>query len=162
MINFCGQTLPITTHFKHLGVIFDSKLTWRPHINRAVTKVRQLINSLLSFGRKEYGLNSKAMETIYKGAVLPVISYGDPVWAEAIERKFVYKPLASLQRHYAIRLTRSYRTISYSAAEVIANLMQINIHLKDLAIEYFISKGIDNKLVNEFRISTQADIDLIQ
>jgi hypothetical protein len=64
---------------------------------------------------------------IYKGAVLPAIGYGIPVWVNAINKKFVIKPLEQLQRQIAIRYTKSYKTVSYNAVNIIANFTPIDI-----------------------------------
>jgi hypothetical protein len=73
---FNGQQLPLKNSFKHLGIIVDSKLTFKEHANYLLTKVSKLINNLLRFAKIEYGLNAMAMDAIYKGAVLPIIIYG--------------------------------------------------------------------------------------
>jgi len=138
---FNGQQLPLKNSFKHLGIIVDSKLTFKEHANYLLTKVSKLINNLLRFAKIEYGLNAKAMDVIYKGAVLPIISYGVSVWAQAIDRQFITKPLTSLQRRYALRMTRAYRTVSTDAANILANFLPIDLYLKERAVMYFIKKA---------------------
>ncbi len=56
----------------------------------------QFTNNLLRFANTNYGLDSRAIEAIYKGAILPTIGYAVPVWVEAIDRKFAIKPLEQL------------------------------------------------------------------
>jgi hypothetical protein len=141
VIMFNGQQLPLKNSFKHLGIIVDSKLTFKEHANYLLAKVSELINNLLRFAKIEYGLNAEAMDIIYKGAVLPIISYGVSVWAQAIDRQFMTKPLTSLQRRYALRMTRAYRTVSAEAANILANFLPIDLYLKERAIMYFIKKA---------------------
>jgi hypothetical protein len=74
-IDFNGERLELKTNFKYLGVIIDSKLSWRPHGHYIKNKVSQVSHNLISFAKNKYGLNEKSMEVIIKEAILPIISY---------------------------------------------------------------------------------------
>jgi hypothetical protein len=74
-----NHELNLSNSFKYLGVHIDSKLTWKVHVNYIRTKAQQLIMALMSFAKKSHGLNNNALEIIYKGAVIPIISYACPV-----------------------------------------------------------------------------------
>jgi hypothetical protein len=75
--------------------------------NYVLAKSSQLVNNLLRFAKTNYGLNEKALEVIYKGLVLTLISYCCSVWAHALDRKYVTEPLIKLQRRVAMRLIKS-------------------------------------------------------
>ena len=48
-----------------------------------------------------WGLRSKALYTIYKGAILPLIIYGVPVWIKALEKECnrkIYKGVSKSPR----------------------------------------------------------------
>jgi hypothetical protein len=161
-IVFDNQKLELVSHFKHLGVIIDSKLTWRPHVNYIKAKALQLTNNLLRFAKSKYGIGSKALEVIFKGAVLPTIGYAISVWIEAIDRKFVIKPLEQIQRLIAIRIAKAYRTVSYQSINVIANTLPIDLWLKAKAVECFVKKNINNDLVDSYLGGTGIELDSIQ
>ncbi len=161
VISFCGKTLKIENSFKHLGITIDSRLTFREQANQVSRKATQLVNKLLSFAKNEFGLNHKALHTIYMGSVLPIISYALSVWAHAIDRQFVIQPLASLQRRVAIRIIKGYRTISIDAANVLAKLTPIDLYLKGRAVIYFAKKPISNRLTEDYLQNT-IDLDNIQ
>jgi hypothetical protein len=161
-IEFKGQKLVLKDKLKHLGVIFDSKLSWRSHANYVKQKAEKFINNLLRFGGVKFGLNSRAMEFIYKGTILPIVGYAISVWSDAVDRKFVKDPLNTLQRRYAIRLIKSYRTVSTDATNVIANMVPIDIWLKSRAVEYFMKKNIANYLTEHYFANTDITIENIQ
>jgi hypothetical protein len=161
-IAFNGDKLALNSNFKHLGVIIDSKLSWCTHSNYVKSKVLQFTNNLLRFAKTNYGLGSRSIEVIYKGAILPTIGYAVSTWVDAVDRKFVLKPLESLQRLIAIRMTKSYKTVSHNAANVLANFVPIDLWLKLRAIDYFIKKNINHKLMDEYFANTPIKGEIIQ
>lgn len=161
IIRFDNQEQETEKSFKYLGVIIDSKLTLKMHSNYVLAKSSQLVKNLLRFAKTNYGLNEKALEVIYKGSVLPLISYCCSVWAHALDRKYVTEPLIKLQRRVAMRLIKSYKTISTDASNIIANLMPVDLYLKGKDVEYFIKHNINHKLLDEYLSGTDITLDLI-
>jgi ribonuclease HI len=145
-------------HIKHLGIIIDSKLSWRKHTEYISTKGRLLTNNLIRFAKQKFGLNQKALETIYKGAVLPTITYASSVWYKSIERKYFMKNLETMQRSIGLRIIRGYRTLSTETVNTIANLMPIELQLKQRATHYYIKKGIQNELTDFYLSDEHIDV----
>jgi hypothetical protein len=56
---------------KYLGIIFDSKLTFRDHINYIEEKCSKLIFSLSRSAKITWGLKHKALKTIYRRNLAP-------------------------------------------------------------------------------------------
>jgi hypothetical protein len=162
IITFDGQRLKLVKSFKYLGLIIDSKLSWREHTIYVRNKVNQFLNKLLQFSKNKFGLNTRAIETIYKGAILPMIGYACSVWYDGIDRKFIIKPLESIQRLVGLRISRAYKTVSNDALNVIANLLPVDLWLKGRATEYFVKKNINNKLVEKYLVQTNIDMESIQ
>jgi hypothetical protein len=38
----------------------------------------------------QWGLGHKSLKTVYVGALIPLLTYGDPVWEEAVLKKETY------------------------------------------------------------------------
>ena len=53
--------------FKYLGLIFDSKLTFREHINYMAEQCSKLIFALSKSAKLNWGPKHKALKTIYAG-----------------------------------------------------------------------------------------------
>jgi len=70
---------------KYLGIIFDSKLTYREHTNYIEEKCFRYIFSLARSAKITCGLKHKALKPINAGAILPLTLYGAPVWKGAIK-----------------------------------------------------------------------------
>jgi len=73
-------------NIKYLGIIFDSKLTFREHINYMAEKCTKLISALSKSAKLNWGLKHAALKTIYTGRILPLLLYGAPVWRKAIDK----------------------------------------------------------------------------
>ena len=73
---------------KYLGIVIDDKFKFSKHITYAAERCSKLIHSLSKSAKLTWGLNHKALLTIYKGAVLPLLLYGAPVWAEAMRFEY--------------------------------------------------------------------------
>jgi len=84
---------------KYLGIIIDNKIKFSEHISYAAERCTKLIHSLSKSAKVSWGLKHEALKTVYKGAILPLLLYGAPVWIEAF--KFDYNKLKYIrvQRH---------------------------------------------------------------
>ena len=65
---------------KCLGIIFDSKLSFREHINYMAEKCTKLIFALSKSAKLNWGLKHAALKIVYTGAILHLLIYGAPVW----------------------------------------------------------------------------------
>lgn len=75
--------IPIATHTRFLGVIFDHKLSWKLHIDSLLMKVQkrsQLIKLLCSH---KYGPDISTVAILYKSLIRSIIDYGSIVLATA-------------------------------------------------------------------------------
>jgi hypothetical protein len=71
---------------KYLGIILDKKLTFKDHITYIADKCSRLIFSLSKYAKLNWGLEHGALKTIYKGAILPLLQYGAPIWIQALAK----------------------------------------------------------------------------
>ncbi|CAH1253777.1 IGFALS [Branchiostoma lanceolatum] len=73
-----GERVERVRKFKLLGVIVSDDLSWGPHIDYILSKVRPRLHYLrLS---KRAGLPADVLLDIYKAFIRPVLEYGSPVW----------------------------------------------------------------------------------
>jgi len=73
---------------KYLGIVIDNKFEFREHISYEAERSSKLIHSLSKSAKLTWGLHHEALQTIYKEAILPLLLYGAPVWAEAIRYEY--------------------------------------------------------------------------
>ena len=85
---------------KYLGIIFDSKMTFRDHINYVEEKCSKLIFTLSKSAKITLGLQQGALNTIhvYTGGILPLLLYGAPAWKHVMNKSCYKAKLIRIQR----------------------------------------------------------------
>jgi hypothetical protein len=71
---------------KYLGIYFDSRLTFHKYVENTAEKSRTLIYMLSKFAKLQWGLGHRSHKTVYEGALIPLMTYGAPVWEEAVTK----------------------------------------------------------------------------
>ena len=79
-----------------------------------------------------WGIKHKAMATIYKGAILPLLSYGVQVWIEAMKYEHNRKKYIRVQRLINISMAKAYRTTSSEALCMLTGMTPIIIKLEEI------------------------------
>jgi hypothetical protein len=73
------KPLEQVTQIKYLGIILDQKFRFQEHIKYVAERCAKLIHILSRAAKLPWGIRSEAMATVYKGAILPLLTYGVPV-----------------------------------------------------------------------------------
>ena len=84
---YMNKRLEQVQTIRYLGIIIDSKIIFRTHILNTSQKCTKLIHALSKSATMKWGLSHKALHTIYKGAILPLMTYGVQVWIKALEKE---------------------------------------------------------------------------
>jgi len=126
---------------KYLGVIIDDKFKFSQHISYVADKCAKLIFSLSKSGKIHWGLKHEALTTIYNGAILPLLLYGEPVWIEALKYEFNRRKYNRVQRLVNLLIAKAYRTTSSEALCILAGTTQIIIKAEEAARRYDVWKG---------------------
>jgi len=126
---------------KFLGIIFDSKLTLREHINYMAEKCTKLIFALFKSAKLNWELKHAALKTIYTGGILPLLLYGAPVWRNVIDKASYKSKLVRVQRLINIKIAKAYRTVSNDALCILTGLTPIAIKMQETSKLYQLTKG---------------------
>jgi len=79
-----------------------------------------------------WGIKHKAMATIYKGSILPLLSYVVRVWIEAMKYEDNRKKYIRVQRLINIRMSKAYRTTYSEAFCMLTAVTPIIIKLEEI------------------------------
>jgi hypothetical protein len=128
---------------KYLGIYFDNRLTFDRHIKYTAENSMKLIYMLSRSAKLQWGLGHKSLHTIYEGALIPILTYGAPVWEEAIAKQKYLRTLQRVQRMINIKVAKAYRTISFEASCIMAGVPPIGIVIGEKARLYKINHNME-------------------
>lgn len=97
-ISIDGIQIEIVSEIKFLGVIIDSKLSWKPHVRYIKTKISK---SLSIINKAKLYLDENALRTLYCTLVLPYLTFCVEVWGNTYQNTI--NPLIILQKR-ALRI----------------------------------------------------------
>ena len=68
--------MPFVQEHKFLGLMFDKKINWRPHIQDIVKRCKIKLNILKKITGISWGNDSKSMLIVYKALIRSLFDYG--------------------------------------------------------------------------------------
>ncbi|GFU52807.1 putative 115 kDa protein in type-1 retrotransposable element R1DM [Trichonephila clavipes] len=129
-----GTPSTMVKQMKYLGVLLDTKFSWKQHLSYISEKCDKLQRGLNRIARNTFGINFNVYSLINKQGIEPFILHGSRVWGEALKRKINSKYLRRIQRRILLRVICGYRTISYDSVYAISGFPPIdNTILHDIA-----------------------------
>jgi len=121
-----GELIKTSPHMRYLGVIVDSKLNFKAHfdyIGDKMDKVTRALSRLMPNLRGPHEVKRR----LYVNILTSVILY-TPIWTDTLavsmssRRKF-----RQWQRAIAIRVCSAYRSVSFDAATLLAQLIPLEL-----------------------------------
>jgi ribonuclease HI len=126
-----GEEIKLQDNIKYLGVCIDQKLKWNKHIDYVTEKTTKKIVKIPLIARNTWGLSYESLKLIYTSFIESSLLYCSSVWGQNLY-KYQIKKLKKVQRLYAIKMIRSYRTTSYESAVTIAGIKPIDLKLNEV------------------------------
>ncbi|XP_072403106.1 uncharacterized protein [Diabrotica undecimpunctata] len=77
------KQLEFRDHHKFLGLIFDSKLTWKNHISELILSCNKRLNVLRSLCNKNWGSDQSTLLLLYKSLIRSKLDYGAIAYSTA-------------------------------------------------------------------------------
>ncbi|XDV25401.1 hypothetical protein PO909_029322 [Leuciscus waleckii] len=138
-----GQSLKQVNDLRYLGVWFDSKLTFKNHVQKMVDKCKKAINILKCLSGYNWGASGSSLKRIYIALIRSVFDYGSTVYKTAAKTT-----LAELDRVQAkaLRLcSGAFRTSPIPALQVEVGEMPLNLRRLKLSLAYWVNlQGHEN------------------
>jgi len=83
-ITILGTKVPWSTSpIKYLGVLFDKRLTWKPHVNAIIDKTKLKLCKLSPIINRRTPLRVECRLLIFKSVIIPTMTYACPIWGGA-------------------------------------------------------------------------------
>jgi len=128
-----GTRLVFTDRARFLGLILDSKLSWRPNTTERVKKATMALYACRSAVGKRWGLKPELVHWLYIAVVRPVLMYGVSVWWPSLDKVTYKKMLEKVQRLGCMLISGALRSTPTYALEVMFHLLPVDIIGKQIA-----------------------------
>jgi hypothetical protein len=125
---------------KYLGIVIDHKFMLQKHISYAAERCTKLIYNLSKMAKLSWGIRNEKIKTIYKGAILPLLTYGAPVWIDAMKYEHNRQKYMRVQRLINIRMAKAFRTTSSEVLCILTGMTSIIIETEEVVKHYSIKK----------------------
>ena len=107
----------------YLGVTFDKKQTWKPHLQEAETRARRKLALMRKLAGSTWGADEKTLKTVYEGTVRPHLEYGAAAWNSA--SKTTLLSVDKVQNQALRIITGSMKTTPISAMEEVTGVQPL-------------------------------------
>ena len=129
-----GSVLPVVEETKFLGLIFDRKLTFLPHINYLKAKCLKALNLLKVVGNTNWGADRKVMLRLYRSLIRSKLDYGSIVYGSA--RKSYLEKLDPVHNQGLRLALGAFRTSPAESLYVEANEPSLSQRRDKLSLQY--------------------------
>ena len=136
-----GQEIPQVKSARILGVIFDTKLTWKPHLNQKVDKCKATLMKIKPILNKHWSPNPILNRWVYTSVIIPILTYGSVIWERVTDLKGIRKKLEKLQRLGLTGIANTRRSTPTAALEHVYDIPPLHLQIKQKAQETFLRLG---------------------
>jgi len=134
VIYFFNEELKLSQSVKYLGVILDSKLSWKAHLDSRYSKAIFAFSQLRRVTGTTWGMTPKVVHWLYTAVVRPMFCYAAVIWWSRSTYRTVSKQLEHLQRLACLYISGAVRTTPTSALEVIIGITPLPVYVKQEAM----------------------------
>ena len=139
--------LPLVDEVKLLGLIIDKNLTFNSHVTAVCKKSAEIYKQLACAARVNWGLNGEIIRTIYVAVIEPIITYGASAWAASTQLQMNRKQLETVQRGFAQKICKAYRTTSLTSVQLLSGTLPLDLRIQEAAILYKAKKGVTSDFI---------------
>ena len=132
----CDTKIPIVPSTKFLGLIFDRKLSFIPHLTYLKARASKALNLLKVVGHYSWGADRTTLLLLYRALVRSKLDYGSVVYGSA---RYSYRSTLNTIQNQALRICLgAFRTSPVVSLCVEANEPPLELRRKKLSIQYAI------------------------
>ena len=128
--------IPVVEDFKFLGVLFDRKLSFKPHIKYFKAKCLKALNLLKVLSHTDWGADRTVLLQLYRSLIRSKLDYGSIVYGSA---RPSYISSLDTVHHQGLRLALgAFRTSPVQSLYVEAEEPSLYLRREKLALQYAI------------------------
>lgn len=132
-----GRPLEFVNEIRHLGMVFDRRLTWGPHIDNLVKSCGKSINLMRVLANRYWGADSSILLRIYQCLIRSKLDYGAISYATASKTNL--KKIDAIQSA-ALRIALgAFRTSPVHSLQCLSGELPLHIRRNQISLSYAIS-----------------------
>ncbi|KAF8632119.1 hypothetical protein AX17_004922 [Amanita inopinata Kibby_2008] len=116
-----------------LGIYFDRKLNFKTHVANMATKARSTLAGLKILANSVCGLSIVNARLLYKTVIIPVLTFGAPIWFTGRCQKALIRPLETAQNECLRWILGAFSTSPVDELHHISAILPIHIFLEKLS-----------------------------
>jgi len=122
-----SKTLQCSRSVKYLGVILDSRLTWKQHVNAKVKKAQNLMWACRRACGVTWGLGPMVVQWLYVAMIRPSVAFASLVWWPSCQTASAKRKLSRVQRLACLGITAAMHTTATNAVEALICLPPLDL-----------------------------------
>ena len=131
-----GSPIPVVPETKFLGVIFDKKLNFVPHLKHLKVKCTKALNIIKVVAKTDWGADRKVLLRLYRALIRSKLDYGCIVYGSA--RKSYLQMLEPVANQGLRLCLGAFRTSNANSLHVEANELPLSLRRQKLSLQYAI------------------------
>ena len=140
-----GKCIDYVDVVRYLGVLLDSKLSFRPHLSNKVEKCTTLLNLLNSSMGRFWGIPPMMAVWAWRGVVRPALTFGSFVWGHILDQKWAQEKVAPVQLRAMRMITMFRRSSPRMGLDMITNTWPVDLQVKYLQVaSWYRTKGFES------------------
>ena len=112
-----GTSVSVWGEDNEFGFFLTPTLDWKPHVSIMAMRARSTIRGLSILGNSIRGLDLVHWKQVYLMYVIPILTYGAPVWYTGISQKGLINMLQVAQNEGIRKITGVFRTTPTAITE---------------------------------------------
>ena len=121
--------IQIASEKKILGVIFDRKLLWKPHLDAIIKKATISLMICRRLAGKSWGCSPNHIRWMFTMMVKPIITYVVRVWSKRVRQKTTQSSLSKVQRLACLITKGAMCTCPTVAMEAVLDFAPLHLEL---------------------------------
>ena len=122
-----GKTLQSSMSVKYLGVILDSRLSWKEHVDIKVKKAQNSMWASRTACVVTWGLKPRVVHWLCVAFIRQYVTFASLVWWPGCQTAIAKKKVSRVQRFACICITGAMRTTPTNAVEVLIFLPPLDL-----------------------------------
>ena len=130
-----GVQIPVRSEVKYLGLIFDSKLTWMPHLRNLKNRCSKAMDILRVVSRQKWGADRTVLLRLYRALIRSKLDYGCQAYGSASNSSLkILDPI----HHQGLRIALgAFRTSPFESLYVEAHEPSLTSRRRMMDLQYF-------------------------